>query len=89
MPDRLCVGGIGLGGIGDGSSSLLMHDFVGFLVSLSFTLGATVRLKILANWSRAWQSERDTVSNGVAGVGFFRAWIKSVAARCKMSLEDV
>ena len=83
------MGGGGFGGTGAGASSFLMRDVVVVLLGSSFTLGATLRLKISASWSRAWRSVWVRGSCGVAGVGFFRACMRSLAARWRISVLDV
>ena len=61
----------------------------GWVVSVYFTLGTTASLKIVASWVRACSVEAFIGLNGVAGDGFWRAVMMSVAACCIMSRDDV
>ena len=71
---------------------VVVHGRVGWsegVVFVSFILGATASLKIVASWVRARSVEAFIGLNGVAGDGFWRAVMMSDAACCIISRDDV
>ena len=91
--------GVGNGTLGGGTGAVTLGtDAIGCGVDAAggvATLGAetvgfsTAVAKMRVSWRRAWSWLSPSAGNGVAGVGFRSAWVRSLAASRAASADDV